>query len=72
MENEKLAEFFRTECDYTSLVEEIMAAQTQMLNIHEKISQMPEVEQPGTNYITDLFFTLGQLVPLLRPSEHVL
>lgn len=69
MDSEKLTEFFRTECDYTSLLEQIIAAQSQLLFVQEKIDLLPEHEQPATDHITDLFFTLGRLVPLLNPAK---
>lgn len=66
---QKLAEFFRTECDYTSLLHEIILAQAQMLNIHEKMAMLPNSEQPATDHITDLFFLLGKLMPALNPDK---
>lgn len=66
----KLADFFRTECDYTLLLQEIIAAQAQLLNVYEKMAMLPESEQPATNYITDVLFLLGKLMPILEPEKN--
>lgn len=68
-QNKKIAEFFRTECDYTTLMEDAALAQAQLLCVFEKIADLPAGEQPATNHITDFLTESLHLIRLLRPEE---
>lgn len=67
--NEKVAEFFRNEVDYTTLMEDAALAQAQLVFMIEKLSALPEGEQPATNHISDFLIESLHLIRLLRPEE---
>lgn len=64
-----LEKFFSAETSYVELIEDINKAQTELLNLYQVIPYLPEDSQPSTRNITDLFFTLRQLTPLLRQFD---
>lgn len=67
-----IKKYFKSECDYKSLLEETVAAQAQLLDVYECLGKLPEDERPGVQRITDFMMLVAELLPTLRPiAEEV-
>lgn len=67
-----LKRFFSMETNYLELIEDINFAQTELLQLYQYVLYLPEEKQPSTKNITNLFFILRQLTPLLRPFDSTI
>lgn len=63
----EIKKYFKSECDYKSLLEEMVAAQAQLLDVYECLGKLPEDERPCVGRITDFMYLTAQLLPTLRP-----
>lgn len=66
-----ISEYLRCEIHYSILMEEAALAQSQIIAIMNKISYLPEDQQPLTDDITNFLYNVMNALKLLRPFAEI-
>lgn len=66
-----ISEYLRCEIHYSALMEEAALAQSQIIAIMNKMSYLPEDQQPLTDDITSFLYNVMNALKLLRPFAEI-
>lgn len=66
-----ISEYLRCEVHYSQLMEDAAMAQSQIIAIMDKLSYLPEGEQPLTDEITGFLYNAMNALKLLRPFAEI-